>query len=78
MGYTKAIYVTLLTMGVYYIENMCTWIKAAVWDAPYRIILDVQLEKQKLDRDQFLSEKKSLENQDECATTSHSSQTISE
>jgi hypothetical protein len=78
MGYLKAVYVTLMTMGVHYIEHACTWIKAAVWDAPRRVILDVQLEKYKLEREDILSEIKSQENQDECATTSHSSPTISE
>jgi len=78
MGYPKAVYITLVTMGIHYLEHLCNWVKAAVWDAPRRVILDVQLEKYKLDREQFLSEKKSLENQDECANTSHSSPTISE
>jgi hypothetical protein len=78
MGYPKAIYITLITMGVYYVENVCLWFKSALYDAPYRLILDVQLEKQKLDREQFLSEKKIPKNQDECATTSPLSPTISE
>ena len=78
MGYPKAVFITIMTMGVHYIEHLCTWVKAVVWDAPRRVILDVQLEKYKLDREQFLSEKKSPENQDECVTTSHSSPTISE
>jgi hypothetical protein len=78
MGYPKAIYITLITMGVHYVENVCLWVKSAVWDAPYRFILDVQLEKQKIDRERFLSEKRSLENQDKCTTTSHLSPTISE
>lgn len=78
MGYSKAVYVTLITMSVHYIENFCLWVKTALWDAPHRIILDVQLEKQKLDREQFLSEKKMMESQDECTTTSHLSPTISE
>jgi len=78
MGYLKAIYVTLITMSVHYVENVCLWVKSAVWDAPYRFILDVQLEKYKLEREDILSEIKSQENQDECATTSHSSPTISE
>ena len=78
MGYPKAVYVTLITMSVHYIENFCLWVKTALWDAPHRIILDVQLEKQKLDREQFLSEKKMMESQDERTTTSHLSPTISE
>ena len=78
MGYPKAVYITLLTMGVYYVENICLWVKSAVWDAPYRFILDVQLEKCKLDREEYLSKNVSKEKQGECATTSHSSPTISE
>ena len=73
MGYPKAVYITLMTMGIHYLENIFTWIKAAVWDAPHRLYLDVQLEKMKIERDQFLSETNPSEIKEECSTTtSHS------
>ena len=50
--YFKAIYRTLMTMTPFYVENFCLWVKTAVWDAPYRIYLDIDLEKQKLKREQ--------------------------
>ena len=50
--YTKAIYRTVVTMTPYYVENFCLWVKTAVWDAPRRIYLDIDLEKQKLEREQ--------------------------
>ena len=52
MSYFKAIYRTTITMTPFYIENFCLWVKTAVCDAPMRIYLDIDLEKQKLDREQ--------------------------
>ena len=49
--YVKAIYRTIVTMTPFYVENFCLWVKSAVWDAPYRIYLDIDLEKQKLERE---------------------------
>jgi len=49
--YAKAIYRTIVTMTPFYVENFCLWVKSAVWDAPYRIYLDIDLEKQKLERE---------------------------
>jgi len=49
--YIKAVYRTILTMTPFYIENFCIWVKTAIWDAPRRIYLDVDLEKQKIERD---------------------------
>ena len=42
--YIKAIYRTIVTMSSFYIENFCLWVKTAVWDAPRRIYLDIDLE----------------------------------
>ena len=39
-------------MGTIYIENFCKWVKAAVWDAPRRIYLDIDLEKYKIEMEQ--------------------------
>ena len=49
--YIKAVYRTVLTMTPFYIENFCLWVKTAIWDAPRRIYLDVDLERQKIERD---------------------------
>ena len=47
---------TTVDMGPQYLTNICRWVKSAVWDAPYRVYLDVQLEKQKLERNLSLQE----------------------
>jgi len=49
--YVKAIYRTVMTMSSFYVENFCLWVKTAVWDAPRRIYLDIDLEKQKIERE---------------------------
>jgi hypothetical protein len=49
--YIKAVYRTVITMTPFYIENFCLWVKTAIWDAPRRIYLDVDLERQKIERD---------------------------
>lgn len=38
-------------MTSFYLENVCTWLKTALYDAPYRVYLDVELEKQKIKRE---------------------------
>jgi hypothetical protein len=58
--YLKAIYLTLVTMYPFYIQNTYKWVKAALWDAPLRIMLDVELEAMRLERD--LSREDSKEN----------------
>ena len=50
--YIKAIYRTVFTMTPFYLENLCLWVKSAVWDAPRRIYLDVDLEKHKIEMEQ--------------------------
>jgi hypothetical protein len=45
-----ALYNTTLSMGPYYIESTYKWFKMALWDAPTRILLDVQLEQLRLER----------------------------
>jgi hypothetical protein len=37
-------------MGPYYIVAVYDWVKRATWEAPYRFILDVELEKIRLER----------------------------
>jgi hypothetical protein len=48
--YFKAIYRTIVSMSSFYVENFCLWVKTAVWDAPRRIYLDIDLEYQNLSR----------------------------
>ena len=45
-----AIYNTMLTMGPYYVTSTYKWFKMALWDAPTRIYLDIQLEHMRLER----------------------------
>jgi hypothetical protein len=47
-------------MTPFYTENIYKWVKAALWDAPHRFMLDVELEVMKLERD--LSREDSNEN----------------
>ena len=56
MIYIYAVYNALVTMGPHYFINIYTWFKSALWDAPYRFILDVELEKISIEREQHLSE----------------------
>ena len=49
--YPQAIYQTFKTMGPHYAVSIYNWFKMAVWDAPYRLYLDIELEKLKIERD---------------------------
>jgi hypothetical protein len=60
MMYLQAIYQTFKTMGPHYAVNIYKWFKMALWDTPYRLYLDIELEKMKLERD--LSRLESYEN----------------
>lgn len=46
----QATYNTLVSMGPYYIESTFKWIKMALWNAPTRVLLDIQLEQMRLER----------------------------
>lgn len=59
--YIKAIYRNTISMGSFYVENFCKWVKMAVWDAPRRVYLDIELEKMKIERE-CLSEVAALRN----------------
>jgi hypothetical protein len=48
--YPQAIYQTMTTMGPSYLINIYKWFKMALWDAPYRIWLDIELEKLAIER----------------------------
>jgi hypothetical protein len=41
-----------MSMTPFYIENFCLWVKTAVWDAPRRIYLDIDLERHRLSVEQ--------------------------
>jgi hypothetical protein len=58
-----ALYNTTLSMGPYYLQSTYKWFKMALWDAPTRVILDVQLEQLRLERN--LSRTGQGENQEE-------------
>jgi hypothetical protein len=57
-----AFYNIMFSMGPYYLESTYKWVKMALWDAPTRIILDVQLEQMRLERN--LSREEMGENQE--------------
>jgi|TARA_R110001583_G_scaffold190632_1_gene355040 hypothetical protein len=44
-------------MGPHYLINTYNWVKCAVWDAPQRLILDIELEKIAIERDLSRKEK---------------------
>jgi len=50
MIYLQAFIQNLASMGPHYIANTYKWVKMAVWDAPYRVWLDVELEKISIER----------------------------
>ena len=54
--YAHAIYRIVRFNGSQYILNVYNWVKTAVWDAPYRVYLDVELEKVSIERELSLSE----------------------
>jgi len=45
-----AIFNVAIGMGPYYLNSTYMWMKMALWDAPTRVILDVQLEQMRLER----------------------------
>lgn len=64
--YFKAIYRTIVSMIPFYIEHTCAWVKMAAWDAPRRVYLDIDLEYQKLERQQEnLSKSRPTESKEE-------------
>lgn len=54
--YAHALYRTVVSMGSHYIKNVYIWLKMAVYDAPYRVYLDLELENIALEREFSLSE----------------------
>ena len=54
---------TMIGMGPYYLESTYKWFKMALWDAPTRVFLDIQLEQMRLERN--LSEDPNTEEKQE-------------
>jgi hypothetical protein len=46
----ETFYNTMASMGPGYMSSTYKWFKMALWDAPFRIYLDLQLEYMKLKR----------------------------
>ena len=44
---------TMISMGPEYTTNVLKWVKSAVWDAPYRVWLDIELQKIACDREDW-------------------------
>ena len=63
MIYLQAFIQNLTSMGPHYIANTYKWVKMAVWDAPYRVWLDVELEKISIDRCE-LEQKQALDDEE--------------
>jgi hypothetical protein len=63
MIYLQAFIQNLTSMGPHYITNTYKWVKMAVWDAPYRVWLDVELEKISIDRRE-LEQKEALDDEE--------------
>jgi len=63
MIYLQAFIQNLTSMGPHYITNTYKWVKMAVWDAPYRVWLDVELEKISIDRCE-LEQKQALDDEE--------------
>lgn len=52
-NWIHAICRTMISMGPEYTTNVLKWIKSAVWDAPYRVWLDIELQKIAYDREDW-------------------------
>lgn len=50
MIYAQAIPQAIISMGPSYLINIYKWVKMAVWDAPCRVWLDIELEKFAIER----------------------------
>ena len=52
-NWIHAICRTMISMSPEYTNNVLKWIKSAVWDAPYRVWLDIELQKIAYDREDW-------------------------
>jgi len=60
--YAQAIIGTFKSQGPQYIINIYRWFKSALYDAPYRLWLDIELERILIERN--LSDLEDLEKED--------------
>ena len=44
---------TMISMGPEYTTNVLKWVKSAIWDAPHRVWLDIELQKIAYDREDW-------------------------
>ncbi len=56
----ETFYNTMTSMGPGYLGSTYRWFKMALWDAPLRIYLDLQLEHMKLQRNLSTEEKSEI------------------
>ena len=54
INWIHAICRTMISMGPEYTVNVLKWVKSAAWDAPYRVWLDIEIEKISIERNQYL------------------------
>ena len=52
-NWIHAICRTMISMSPEYTTNVLKWIKSAVWDVPYRVWLDIELQKIAYDREDW-------------------------
>jgi len=52
-NWIHAICRTMISMGPEYTTNVLKWVKSAVWDAPHRVWLDIELQKIAYDREDW-------------------------
>jgi hypothetical protein len=58
----------MISMGPEYTTNVLKWVKSAVWDAPYRVWLDIELQKIAYDREDWKNDSL-YPSDDECDET---------
>ena len=68
INWIHAICRTVISMGPDYTTNVLKWVKSAVWDAPYRVWLDIELQKIAYDREDWKNNQLYPSN-DECDET---------
>ena len=67
-NWIHAVYRTMISMGPEYTTNVLKWVKSAVCDAPYRVWLDIELQKIAYDREDWKNDSL-YPSDDECDET---------
>ena len=68
INWIHAICRTMISMGPEYTVNVLKWVKSAAWDAPYRVWLDIELQKIAYDREDWKNDSL-YPSDDECDET---------